>query len=559
MNKSPYIILISTILFILTACSIDPQPEAEDLLVEAESLAESDPDSAFQLIDSIMYPQQSLSRGQYMRYLVTNVQVKYKTYRPVDEDTLIFNARNYFSEKGKDNRMTTLAWFYSGCVFREQKDLAKAMEHYKEAASYAKLAGDEALEGLVVHNMGDLMAEQGVYDVALEHYRQSVKLHNTIPCRIPDSYSAMGRMYLLMQQPDSAFYFFHKGLELAEELDNYESIILISQNLNVAYTRDKEYDKAEFYLRQSFNLNRDSTNLPRYYLNFANLYRGVNNPDSVLWYIDQLKLVVDSAEDDYYKFSVYKYLSEWEKENSNFDAAFSYQTQQMNTLIRIMNERGKESVYAANKKYDYEKVQKQYYMDLTVRQKWIIMLITALFCGGSLFTYYWVRQRNRRAEALSTIETLQSMNHELESSLHEKQQELRKNILWRFSVSREMLELNKQLNKPDTIKLNDSQWVGRFNKIVYGKRDIKGLWDAILETYEEALPGLSEKVKNKYPDLSESELKICLLVYAGFTVKESAIILDLSPNTIQTRRTGVRNKMGLSLRGDIAAEIDKLV
>lgn len=80
---------------------------------------ESSPDSAMLLIDSLFYPQKSLGREDYMRYLVLRVQGRYKTYRPIDEDTLIFEARDYFSERG-DFHTAALAWFYSGCVFREQ-------------------------------------------------------------------------------------------------------------------------------------------------------------------------------------------------------------------------------------------------------------------------------------------------------------------------------------------------------------------------------------------------------------------------------------------------------
>ena len=64
-----------------------------------------------------------------MRYWVTRVQVRYKNYLPVDENTLIFKARDYFTKHSNDPVKTTLAHFYSGCVYREQGNKEQAMKH----------------------------------------------------------------------------------------------------------------------------------------------------------------------------------------------------------------------------------------------------------------------------------------------------------------------------------------------------------------------------------------------------------------------------------------------
>ena len=103
---------------------------------------EDRPDSAMRLVDSIFYPEKSLRKPQYMQYLVTRVRARYKNYRPVAEDTLVFKATDYFVSKGKDPRRITLAYFYSGCVHRERKEYDKAMQHYKEAEHHAAQTGD---------------------------------------------------------------------------------------------------------------------------------------------------------------------------------------------------------------------------------------------------------------------------------------------------------------------------------------------------------------------------------------------------------------------------------
>ncbi|MDD2511760.1 MAG: hypothetical protein PHS71_00715, partial [Proteiniphilum sp.] len=95
MRSLLFTIVVAAGMSFFFACN--PQPEASSLLEEAGHLVERHPDSAMLLIDSIFYPEKSFNHAYYMRFLVTQVQAKYKTYRPIHEDTLIFRARDFFS------------------------------------------------------------------------------------------------------------------------------------------------------------------------------------------------------------------------------------------------------------------------------------------------------------------------------------------------------------------------------------------------------------------------------------------------------------------------------
>jgi tetratricopeptide (TPR) repeat protein len=248
---------------------------------------EDRPDSAMRLVDSIFYPEKSLRKPQYMQYLVTRVRARYKNYRPVAEDTLVFKATDYFVSKGKDPRRITLAYFYSGCVHRERKEYDKAMQHYKEAEHHAAQTGDADLQGLVQYNMGDLLAEEGLHAQALEKYKAAETWYRQSSVN-PDEkqarcLAATGRMCLLLGEQDSAFAAFHKGLELAETSGNSELQSLLTQNLSVAYREAEQYNEAVKYLRQSFILNNDTSELLRYCLNFAELYLQTNRPDSLVF------------------------------------------------------------------------------------------------------------------------------------------------------------------------------------------------------------------------------------------------------------------------------------
>ena len=89
--KTHCLLIILTVMLIglfgLLSCS--PQPESHALLTQAQQVVDNHPDSALQLIDSIFYPEKSLKEKDYMSYLVTRVQARYKNYTDVSNDTLI--------------------------------------------------------------------------------------------------------------------------------------------------------------------------------------------------------------------------------------------------------------------------------------------------------------------------------------------------------------------------------------------------------------------------------------------------------------------------------------
>ena len=157
--------------------------------------------------------------------------------------------------------------------------------------------------------------------------------------------AVVGRMFLLVGGQDSAFAAFHKGLELAETSGNNELQSLLAQNLSIGYKESGQYAEAEKYLRRSFASEIDSVELPRYYLNFAQLYSGMKQQDSALLYINKLVNSINHSDDLYFKTSAYGLLAENEKEHRNYDRAFEYQKRQMDVLTEIMEKRKERSVY----------------------------------------------------------------------------------------------------------------------------------------------------------------------------------------------------------------------
>ena len=536
------IIFFIFIAWLFTACN--PQPEAAELLEQARACMESNPDSALILIDSIFYPEKSLSHKKYMGYLVEKVRAKYKTYQDISEDTLIFEARDYFKQRSERYpTQTILAYFYSGCVYRDQTNFEKAMYNYKEAERYAEKNADRFLQGLVYSNIGDLFSEQGLCIEALKNYQLSETLFLQYPEKQIQTLSAMGNMYLLINQPDSALICFYKALNRSQDINSLNLQYLNLQNLSVAFREKKEYSTSEIYLKRSFEACPDSTELPRYYLNFAKLYTIMGYDDYADYYMERLKSEINKVTDRPLKASLYNFLANQEKGNKNYNLAFEYQKNYNDVLFDIMKERNNESVYKIQQKYDFELQRNIFNEQLRNSEKYIFLLIFAVFSVGLTFMLYTIRQRNKQIEAQEKIETLRSMASSMRKT-HDNYQfkmkeQIRQLMLWKFDTVKKVTMLNHTVKNEN----HQNKLLSKFNEIVYGKNTDEE-WESLLEVFEEVNPGVSSDIRQRCPQLTETEYRVFILSYAKLNPKEIAVILDLGYNTVLTKRSSIRKKIG---------------
>ena len=89
----------------------------------------------------------------------------------------------------------------------------------------------------------------------------------------------------------------------------------------------------------------------------------------------------------------------------------------------------------------------------------------------------------------------------------------------------------------------------KFNEVVYGSKDLE--WGVLYQTLDNLHNGFFERLKREFPNLDESEFRICCLTYDEFDNTEIAIVLNYSLNTIQAKKGTIRKKLGIRSYGDI--------
>ncbi|PXV62248.1 tetratricopeptide repeat protein [Dysgonomonas alginatilytica] len=319
------------LLFVCLFISCKKNDASVGLLRQAQDIADSKPDDALVLLDSIQNPE-SMGTDNYMQYIVARVQAKQRAKQDITNDTLIFEAKQYF-EKKKNIEQSALAYYYAGRIYYAKDISDKALKCFLQAESYAEKSNKNALAGKSLHVIGRLYYEQGIIDTALVIYKKALNYYNKEKEENTDVYkaqviTAIGASYDEIGNIDSSYVYFKKGLAEAERLGNDKLTASLSNNLGYTYFLMKDYDKAQHYLNSALIQASDTVLLSKIYINLSFLYDTKNQPDSAKYYMNLGQERLLDIKNNYTLRDLYSYLVDVLKKAGDYKQALHYKEQE---------------------------------------------------------------------------------------------------------------------------------------------------------------------------------------------------------------------------------------
>ncbi|GAA3518574.1 hypothetical protein GCM10022393_35870 [Aquimarina addita] len=176
-------------------------------------------------------------------------------------------------------------------------------------------------------------------------------------------------------------------------------------------------------------------------------------------------------------------------------------------------------------------------------------LISLLLLFAGIFAYKKYKQSKKEVFALKANE----------KELLQEQIRLRDNELdaTAIALSQRVEVLNVIKGELDTIKDNNPKLVAvnrTINDLIQSSSDIA----LITEKIESQYPALTINLKSKHPELSDTEIRYCLLTKLKLSVKETATILNVAPDTVKTSRSRLKKKMNIPPEISLKEYLDKI-
>lgn len=150
------------------------------------------------------------------------------------------------AEEIQDTSLLINSYTYIANNHYYNKEYTLALKMYEKVKDYCKSHGSKNTYAGTLGNMGNVYADMGDLERAMELQQEAVRIFDEIGDKqgLTICYSAIGIDYLNLKQYDKALEYFNKSLPMAQEMQSIEDLIEIHENLSRLYAETNDYEKA---------------------------------------------------------------------------------------------------------------------------------------------------------------------------------------------------------------------------------------------------------------------------------------------------------------------------
>lgn len=175
-----------------------------------------------------------------------NVSITYKELGEFQK--AIDNSLKSILIKEKLKQPVGLIYGNIGVIYKEWGNLDRCIYYYNKAIKFNEKEGDKSSLANMYANSGNLFFEKKEYEKALDSFFKSLSLNREIK-NIPNeivNLTSIGKINISFKTNYiEAERYFNDALEIARELNNKESIILVTLNLVNLYSTINKLDKSK--------------------------------------------------------------------------------------------------------------------------------------------------------------------------------------------------------------------------------------------------------------------------------------------------------------------------
>lgn len=363
--------------------------------------------------------------------------------------------------------------------------------------------------------------------------------------RLIKAYNMVAITYTEENNIDSAISFYHKALQIAIKDNNIIEQAGIYLNIGIMYTLDRKFDKALEYCaiakEKISNHNGDVYEIPNLInLTIGQSYLGLKE------YAAAENHLLDSfsiIENQQVKIEVCENLVELYSKTGDLDKVILYYGKLTALFKKNKEIRNKEFITLIDRQrelidegYKNKELVAENNLIKAQNQKQIILISSlTLIVIISFIGLYFLNKYNQGKKTIVSLK-------EKEEKILREQISLRENEIGAMAIA-----LSSRVMMLNDIK-NDLHNKKELNKVIAKIQDlISSAVDviAITDRMESQFPDFTSILNNNYPELSISDIRYCLLTKLNMSIKETANILNVSPNTVKVTRSKLKKKMNI--------------
>ncbi len=420
-----------------------------------------------------------------------------------------------------------------------------ALLHYQNALDAALKTENIMGTAASYKNIAVIYIEKKKYDPALRNLRLSLKEYQKLnyPVMLANVYNDFSLIYSQKGQKDSVKYYLTKSINISKKYGTQEDLSIAYNVAGVSYGNLKEYYLSNLYL--------DSCILPAKKINFGlmlektyktyseNLY-ALNKYKEALYYYKKYNAVKDSISNESFRNKLAQYQAEYE----------SFQKE-----AEIMRLKDKELIDKANNR----------------------LLIFGIFSLVIIFILIIVRIQTKRKKdseiqkqkiilyqkekELIKAKLVQKEIEEkrLKNEIEFKTKQLAGHALNMMQKNKLLQELTEKISEHSK-KLNTEgkEQLYSVKKQLEAGLNVDKDWDLFKIYFEQINESFFDKLKEINPKLTGNDYRLCALTKLNMSLKETASVLNISPDSVKNARYRLKKKLDLKKHDSLNVFLDSL-
>jgi tetratricopeptide (TPR) repeat protein len=432
--------------------------------------------------------------------------VAYASVGDYDRSSRLYFENLKLYEKLNEKRLIGRTLGNIGADFISQQDYEKAMEYANKALIIAQESDDQLLITDMYNNIA------AIFQVSYHDYRKALQYYIealNVAIKIDDfpqqgiNMINIGRVYMELEKSDSAYYYINQSLVLFQKVNNL--IMMADSYLALC---DYYFSKKDYFTGKEF-ANRALEIGERYQM-LQTIYEASGRLQEIFITMN------DSA-------NAYKYLV-------------------IKTVVNdsLSNLQSQKALFRAELQYNQEKVIKDH--KLKQQKNYFIFGFVILGLLSGLFIVLLLNSR-QKIRIKNTI----LAKEKAEADLKFKSKELSINLLALLKKNELIADIRQKFTTLEKTLPNNEvkEVVKKLNNEIRLSSDDR-LWQEFSMRFKEINSAFYERLLNKFPDLTQNELKLCAYLRLNMSTKEIADLTGQSPETLGKARYRLRKKFALT-------------
>lgn len=501
-------------------------------------------------------------------------------YASSDPDSAFYYAKlamDHALENG-DELNYAIARRTIGEIFYLQGAYDNAISYLTDALKVFDQLDEQGEAAQTMLALGAAYQFHDLWEKALHEYHLARNLFQSLndSSGLAETYGVIGHYYEKTAHADSGFYYQQKALKIYQQLDDSRGLAIIYDNIGSIHEDLGDFEEAYRYFLLSARYDSICNNLPALVNTLNNIgdtYRKRGVVDESVRYTTMALELADSLHLNYEILSAYHDLAKTYRAHGNAELALTYYDSAYEFSQRLFNSQIAGQI--ANFQTLYETQEKEQAIIQLESEQRISRQTRNTMIVGSLGLIFFVtlvalQERLRRTKATEALKAQKALsdakikNIELEQQalqtqlenkrlkeeqfyleLEARSQDLTTKTLHIIQKNRLLKDLREQITALEKESEMKADVVNKLSVSIDKGFQFDREWEHFQDSFNQVHDDFSVKIKTDYPELTDSEVRLCALIRMGISSKDISTLLGITPESLRVSRHRLKKKLEL--------------